>query len=241
MTRQSPPVAQFWPGAPLRDGTLTLGRVPQLLFVAALVLVLPWLAAIVIPFTEPLAQRIDPHDFWFKPTVHQLSSLALTLILMRTLSTRSWSDWGFNLRNAGAGMLLAALFAVLVTPLMYLLVNEQPAPATGISRTEIAANLLSHFFIMGFTQEVLFRAFAMGMLAQRWPTSAGLWAAIIFMLAHVQFVPPYVWPEQLALSLLFGLLYAIMYARTGSLLAPSVAHGCSNGIFVILLLYRHAA
>ena len=131
------------------------------------------------------------------------------------------------------------LFALAVTPLMYWLMNRQPAPTTALDAWEIAAILLTHFLVIGFTQEVLFRAFAMGMLQQHWPRSAGVLAAVIFTLAHVKFAPPYIWPEQLAIAFVFGLAYAAMYSRTTSLLGPSIAHGFSNTIYVALMMLKY--
>jgi membrane protease YdiL (CAAX protease family) len=205
------------------------------------VLALPYLAAIAVLPVAPLAQRIDPHDYWVKPTAHQLGSLLLTLVLMRLLSKRSWSQWGFNLHHAKHGLWLAAVFAVLVTLPQYLLMDAQPAPTTSITTGQIVAVLLTHFFVIGFTQEVLFRAFAMGMLRQHWPKTAGLIAAVIFTLAHVKFSSPFVWPAQLAEAFVFGLAYAFMFQRTGSLLGCSLAHGFSNTIFVAMMLIRYSA
>jgi membrane protease YdiL (CAAX protease family) len=239
MRRPWPPLLRILRGATLIDGTWSLGRVPDLLLVSLIVLALPWLAAIAVLPVASLAARIDPFDYWLKPTAHQLGALGLTLLLMRVLSTRSWADWGFNLRRLGASLGMAALFALLTTPALYLLMERQPVPTTPISASQIVAVLLTHFLIIGFTQEVLFRAFAMGMLQQHWRRAAGVIAAFLFMLAHVKLSPPYFWPEQLALSFVFGCLYALMYTRTGSLLGPSLAHGFSNTIFVAMLMLEH--
>ena len=229
-----------WSRATVIDGTLTFGRWPDLFLLTFVILTLPYLAAVVVHLVAPLAQRIDPHDYWVKPTAHQLASLLLTLALMRLLSRRSWSDWGFNLRHAKQGLMLAALFAVLVTPVQYVLMDAQPAPTTSISTSQIVAVLLAHFFVIGFTQEVLFRAFAMGMLSQHWPKAAGLAASLLFTLAHVKFSPPFVWHAQLVEAFVFGLAYAYMFQRTGSLLGCSLAHGFSNTIFVIMLLIKYS-
>jgi membrane protease YdiL (CAAX protease family) len=43
----------------------------------------------------------------------------------------------------------------------------------------------------------------------------------------------------LVLAFVFGCLYALMYTRTGSLLGPSLAHGFSNTIFVVMLMLEH--
>ena len=234
-----PAIARLWPGAPVSNGTFTLGSVGDLIFVAGLVLAIPWIAAIVVPLLEPIAVRFDPHDYWLLPTAHQLASLVLTLAAMRVLSTRTWSEWGFNLQRAGLGLLLALGFAIVTTPPLYLLMEQQATPSTSITTGGIVAVLVTHFFIIGFTQEVLFRGFAMTMLSAHRPVAAGMWATVIFALAHVKFAPVNSWLPQLAFAFVFGLLYAIMFHRTKSLLGPSLAHGYSNTIYVIMLLMKH--
>lgn len=222
------------------NGSLTFGRAADLLLYGVAILAVPWLATPFVVLVAPLARQIDPHDYWLQPTVHQLGSLLITLALARLVSTRAWAEWGFNLRRPACSLALAASFALLVTPLMYWLMQRQPKPGAPITPEEIAIVLFAHFFVISFTQEVLFRGFAMGILHQQWPRSAGLWAAIIFTLAHVKFAPPYVWPEQVIFAFVFGLAYAVMYARTGSLLGPTIAHGFSNTVFVVFLLLKYA-
>ena len=68
----------------------------------------------------------------------------------------------------------------------------------------------------------------------------GLWATLLFMIAHVNIsLAPFSittsgWQQVWALGL--GLYYAAAFARTGSLLAPVLSHGYSNGV-IFLLLY----
>jgi membrane protease YdiL (CAAX protease family) len=238
--KTAPPIARVWKSVPTADGTVSFGRAGDLALVAFLVLTIPWLAASVLPLIALPARRIDPHDYWLMPTAHQLSSLFLTLLVMRLVSTRRWFDWGFNLKRAGISLLMALGFALVTTPALYVLMDRQPVPAEPITGIEIAAVLFTHFVVIGFTQEVLFRAFSMTMLKATWPIGAGVWAAVIFTIAHVKFAPPYFWPAQLAFAFVFGLLYAFMFHRTSSLLGPSIAHGFSNTVYVAMLLLKHA-
>jgi membrane protease YdiL (CAAX protease family) len=210
----------------------------NLIFVAVLVLSIPWIAAIILPTLGPIAQRIDPHDYWLLPTAHQLASLVLTLLAMRLLSARTWSEWGFNLQRAGLSLMLALGFAVVTTPALYFLMDQQATPTTSIAAWEIVVILGTHFLIIGFTQEVLFRGFAMTMLSAHWPQAAGVWATVIFTLAHVK-METHFWRPELGFAFVFGLLYAIMFHRTRSLLGPALAHGYSNTIYVAMLLLKH--
>ena len=59
-------------------------------------------------------------------------------------------------------------------------------------------------------------------------------------LAHVKFAPPFIWPAQLVEAFVFGLAYAFMFQRTGSLLGCSLAHGFSNTIYVAMLLIKYS-
>jgi membrane protease YdiL (CAAX protease family) len=215
---------------------VTFGPVADLIIFGLVVLAVPWLATLAVALVAPLARRVDPYDYWLQPTAHQIGSLLITLVLMRLTSTRSWREWGFNLRHWRAGLAMAALFAVVVTGPLYLLMEQQPVPAHPMSPFQIAAVLVAHFLIISFTQEVLFRAFAMGVLAQQWPRTAGLWATLIFVLAHVKLSPPYVWPEQIGFAAAFGLAYGLMFSRTNSLLGPTLAHGYSNAIFLVMMM-----
>jgi membrane protease YdiL (CAAX protease family) len=235
-----PFLARKFSAASVRNGMVTFGPMADLIIFGLVALAVPWLATPAVALVAPLARRVDPYDYWLQPTVHQIGSLVITLALMRLTSSRSWREWGFNLRHWRAGIAMAALFAVIVTGPLYLLMEQQPVPAHPISPFQIAAVLVAHFLVISFTQEVLFRAFVMGVLAQQWPRTAGIWATLIFVLAHVKFSPPYIWPEQIGFASAFGLAYAIMFSRTNSLLGPTLAHGYSNAIFLIMMMLASA-
>src|SRR5262245_26581228 len=94
-----PPLRRWLSSGAVANGTVTFGATIDLLLVTVVVLAVPWLATPFVALVAPLAHRIDPHDYWLQATVHQLGSLAITLLLMKLCSTRHWSDWGFNLRR----------------------------------------------------------------------------------------------------------------------------------------------
>jgi membrane protease YdiL (CAAX protease family) len=233
-----------------RDGIVTFGRRGDLFFVTAVALGLPWLAAVVVPFLAPLVPLIDPRHYWFLQTAHQLSSFALTIGVMKAVSRRPLRDWGLNLRNPKAGVVLALFFVAVTAVPTFLLVETAPRPTVAISVPEIVAVLLTHFLIIGFTQEVLFRGFVMTFLRRQWPGElriarlevpvAGILATVIFVLAHVKLSPPWIWPAQLGFAAGYGLFYAVAFHRTGSLLGPSLAHGWSNAAYVAMLLVKYA-
>jgi membrane protease YdiL (CAAX protease family) len=225
---------------------MTFGRWRDLLLAALIALGLPWIAAIVVPFARQIPW--DHNGYWLLPTVHQLSMLLLTLVVMKVVSRRSLRDWGFNAHGLGLSLKHAGIFAALFTFPLYALMDSAPAPQASISTVDMAAVLFTHFFIISFTQEVLFRGFVITFLSTRWSRTlrlgaieisiAGLWSALIFTLAHVKPSPPYFWPPQILFSLVFGLAYAAMYARTHSLLGVTLAHGYSNSIYVAMMLLK---
>lgn len=245
-----PWLVRLLPSVQLRGDVVSFGKAADVLIVMAVALAIPWLGSALVPLSFPLLETVDPHRYWLLQTTHQIGALLLTLVVMRAFSARPWAEWGFNVRNAGTSLKMTGLFAMLVTVPLYLLMDAAPAPSDPISPWSIVAVLTTHFLVIGFTQEVLYRGFVMGVLAQRWPRAAliagvavpmsGLWAAMIFMLSHVKPFPPYIWPAQLGFALAFGLFYAIMYHRTGSLLGPALAHGYSNTAFVALMLMKYA-
>ncbi|MFQ5950744.1 MAG: type II CAAX prenyl endopeptidase Rce1 family protein [Candidatus Geothermarchaeales archaeon] len=70
--------------------------------------------------------------------------------------------------------------------------------------------------------------------------SAGILAAILFMLAHIGFTfSPFAITHfslsQQFLAFVHGLYYAIVFHRTGSLLGPIISHGYSNGMLFVVL------
>lgn len=243
----SPWILRTFRRGAVESGVVTFGRGPDLVFAAVVALAIPRVARGAVPLAKPLVPALDPDRYWFLQTVHQLAALALTLLVMRLVSTRRWADWGRNFWNAGQGLLLALIFAVVMSVPIYLLMDQAERPTTGISSGGIVGVLVTHFLIIGTTQEVLVRGFVMTFLQNRWPKVyrfagvevplSGLLAAVIFMLAHVKPFPPFFWPAQLGFSLGYGVLYAIMIHGTKSLLGPTLAHGYSNTAYVVMLKF----
>jgi membrane protease YdiL (CAAX protease family) len=153
---------------------------------------------------------------------------------------------------------LGLLGAVVATPLA--LVGERaaiyllglivgPAEAQALAAAEHATDpllpilntlsggpaLVWFFFLLAVVvpigEEVFFRGFVYGGLRARW----GIWpaavtSALFFAVVHTQLV------HGLPIFLL-GVLFAVLYARTGSLLPPIVAHAANNVIAVLSVWY----
>lgn len=98
------------------------------------------------------------------------------------------------------------------------------------------AQLVTVFILLAvvtpIAEELFFRGYVYRSLRHHWsvPVSIVL-SALVFSGFHfyvVQAIPIFV----------AGLLFALLYERTGSLLAPMVAHGVVNAIVVVLLFVR---
>jgi membrane protease YdiL (CAAX protease family) len=242
-----PWVARRLPPASVQNGTTTFGKWGNLLAATGVALAIPYAASIFIALGIPFKARLDPSEYWFLQTLHQVAAAALTVMVIRLASTRPLTEWGFNLRQAGKSFALVAAFAAITAGPLYLLAKQAPAASGSISKGTIVAILATHFLVIGTTQEILYRGFIMGFLQNHWGhksllgiSHAGWWAAAIFVISHIKLYPPFVWPAQLAFSLFFGLLYARIYDSTRSLLGPSLAHGFSNTAYVVYLMLLHA-
>lgn len=106
--------------------------------------------------------------------------------------------------------------------------------------------VLSMLFIVGPTEEILFRGFTQQGIESRWGKNLGIFVtAVMFALAHVLpfvlvslpvfvvFLGPY-----LVISLLLGIL---MYWRKNNILPNIIAHGVYNSILIVLEFILYAS
>ncbi len=179
----------------------------------------------------------------------------------------AWRRWsGLTLQNLGLSLRLVGKFTLVVGAGMLLLHGSMvllgrpwPLPIV-LTPADITGFLIFQLCISGLTEEIWFRGMIQGLLTPAWPgtwrigpwplPAAAVLAALFFGLAHVLWT---VWPLHLyALNLDnalaqvgFGLWYGWARARTGSLVAPILAHGISNfisiGLMVGLALLTQAA
>ena len=175
--------------------------------------------------------------------VQLLLSLAVMLLLSRSFSFR---DIGFNLNHASWSLKTAGLFTLFWTAaaaLWVLLFSSPLDPGAG--------DLVYAFTLSGLSDEVLFRAFVIGMLhpvfAHTFPlfrkgiSVAGLISVVLFAAAGVaiSFTPfsiSTIDPLSQSLALAMGVLYAVMFEYSHSLLGPILIHNLSNGILLAAVL-----
>jgi membrane protease YdiL (CAAX protease family) len=106
--------------------------------------------------------------------------------------------------------------------------------ATPSMRTLSLEWCVVQWLVVGLPEELFFRGFLLGKLEQRFPPTWRLWgggvglalvlSALAFALIHL---PKDGDPRALA-TFFPGLLFGWMRSATGSILASTIAHGCSN-------------
>lgn len=123
---------------------------------------------------------------------------------------------------------------------------------------DIAGWLAFELLLVGICEEMLFRGFLLGLLEALSPSrarfggfsisTAGITIALIFALAHANNFATDPWPVALGqqiYALALGILYAWLRERSGSLLAPMVAHSVSDFtetglVFALAAMLPHA-
>lgn len=203
---------------------------------------------------------------WLAYTEHHLVQLGAALGLVLLISRGRLAGFGFTLahREESWRLLTRGFFPVLLVSLLVghvvvpLWQGSPPArfaeslPAPG----DLVGMLLFGLVLVGLSEEVAFRGLLHTVLARGWHGTvrvagvdvpvAGFWSAGLFTLAHVGLsVAPLgvtsVDPRQLLLAWILGLYYAVALHRTGSLLAPVLAHNAVNGGILLAELAVTAA
>lgn len=196
------------------------------------------------------AELLQPRGF-VHAFEHHTWQMLLALGAIAVLSGGRVSGWGLNLRNLDVSLHILRRFCVLygiyivgAGLLLQLLWVDVRDPGHPMTATHVTGRLAFGFLFAGVSEEILFRGlihtflavWIAGVVRVRGVTMpvAGIAAALIFTVAHVgftfsPFTITHLVPMQLVQSLGLGVFYSWAYHRTGSLLAPALAHNFSNG------------
>ena len=235
----------------------SLGKGWRLLAALLIVLVVPQLAGRLAGQVSPFFSSLDPENAFAWLSTHHVIQLLLTIGAMWLWSSGSLKEWGFNLSEAKVSLRWFGWFALYCTLGMLffgiapmILFRHLPHLNFSLNARNVTGVLGFHYLLSGSCEEPLFRGVVMVILLKFWTGEvrlgkvgmpvAGLWATLLFMLAHINFtlVPFQITHFSVAQQLFclgFGLFYAAAFYRTGSLLCPVLAHGFSNGIIWTLI------
>ncbi len=188
------------------------------------------------------------HGSWLHYINHHVVQMLIATVLIALLTRGHFKKAGFNLQNMreSLNLLTKGFFPVLLIFLLAghaivpLIQATPPERFTGDLRLlDFSGMMIFSWIIVGLSEETVFRGFFQSALAKFWNGTfrlfdtdipiAGFIAALIFTIAHISFRNMSADPRQLILAFVLGLYYAVAYYRTGSLLAPIIAHNLVDG------------
>ncbi len=198
---------------------------------------------------------------WIPAVEHHLIQLLGALLLITIASWGELREWGLNFKNYRLSFSLFKKFSyyylvyfIGFSFLIQFIYYPGPPFEHDFNSSEVLGYLAFGFLLTGLSEEILFRGFIHTLLYRatkknisigniEYPV-AGLYATLIFVIAHVGivFYPLEIYhfnPMQLLQALVLVLFYSYAYYLTGSLMAPILAHNVSNGSLWVMdyLLY----
>lgn len=199
-------------------------------------------------------QVIDPHGSYAWISVHHIVQALFFIIIILVIKRLKQLEFGFTWGNKEVGKKYVLLFTLIfglgsiATHIIAIITNtfqEFPYPLTAYN---IVGQLGFQLFLSGPSEELIFRAFAITILAlvitgrflNGKISYANIIAAVIFGLAHVGFsFAPFTVsynPFQVALSVILGYFYGDCFEKSGSVYYPMIMHSISNIIMVGLTI-----
>ena len=231
-------------------------HVPPMVAISLLlisVIAIPELASWIANLVPRDLIAIDTEEVFLWISIHHLVQLGLAIAVMAAISNGALSHWGLNTKNMRISLVYIGYFVVIFGAIelfrLWGIDNTDQVETNVISMIGIQA---FQYLLSGLCEEPLFRGLVIVLLATalapvnlsdnvRALCLVGL-STIVFMLAHVQFewttmtLAEIDWDQQLK-AFQFGILYAVLFIATKSLLAPIIIHGLSNGIQYTLLFH----
>ncbi len=194
--------------------------------------------------------KIDPDGAFMWISIHHIVQMLVVFIVMIVLTKIFKIDFKLGLGHKEKGIKLTkwfifgfTLYTVIAFGITIILGAFQSFPYP-LNARNITGYLGFQLLLSGPSEELIFRAFSMTMFMVliksnkhfKHISSANLYAAVIFMLAHVGFslLPlsiSYSLP-QLVLSFVLGLFYGYAYEKTESVVYPMIWHSFSNVMMV---------
>lgn len=181
-------------------------------------------------------------------------SLLIALALIAWFSRGNFSEYGLkwpgHRQYVPAALSWGVVFGLLMTVVDYFpeILRRMPPPGDfALTPGSIGAWLLFEGIVVGPTEEIPFRGLLQTFLMQRtsgrvrfWKYDlhvAGVVLALLFALAHLTSF----WTESLSVAIgqqiyafAFGIFYAYWREKSGSVLAPVIAHNVGDGVESVL-------
>jgi uncharacterized protein len=221
-------------------------------FVTACYYLIVWLNKYMSVLSDmELPGTLSERASWVFAVEHHAIQLILALVLIGVTGLGKFTAWGLNLGNYNESIKIFKSFCYYyivwflgVSFIIQLLSYPGPPFHHSFNTIQILGYLGFGFILTGLSEEILFRGFIHTFLAKYFTKirtrgkiempDAGILTAVLFTIAHIGFTiyPFEIWyiePLQLVQAFVLGLFYSWAYHRTGSLLAPILAHNVSNG------------
>ncbi len=239
-------------------------QVLWVLFLTVLLLGVPRLAGAFASLFDYAA--VDPDGAFAWISVRHIAQAVIFLILMLVISKVSAIRFGFGWGDRKEGLLYLRLFVLIYIGfivvhrlIILLLTGSLPVFWHPLTARNIIGQLSFQLLLSGPSEELIFRAFAITMLAllvngvvfSNKEAGAGkavftmlggelsvanLIAAVIFGLAHMRFTfAPFSASfdtGQVIVAVILGLFYGVCYERSKSMIYPMIMHSFSNVVVV---------
>lgn len=168
-----------------------------------------------------------------------MSMLALGLLLWRVVpplhgeSVKQGARPGHRGLCIAAGLMLGAMAAVANLLAMLASADHQPARAAILGLSPASAALVAHVMVLApLAEEVAFRGLLYRYLRHlATPLTATFASALLFALMHASLA-------QCTWALVLGLVAAVAYEHTRSLLTPIIIHGLFNSVPIGVAVVR---
>ena len=229
-----------------------LQKIVWILFLTVLLLGVPRLSGSIADLFNYHA--IDPDGSYAWISVHHIVQALIFIFIIIAIIKYKPLDFGFNWGDKEVGRKYVLKFTLifgagsLVSHIIAILASSFQPFQYPLTSTNILGQLGFQLFLSGPSEELIFRAFAITMLAlvvkgrflKGKISYANIIAAIIFGLAHVGFsFAPFALNYnlfQVILSITLGIFYGDCFEKSGSIFYPMMMHSISNIIMVGLTI-----
>lgn len=229
-----------------------LQKILWVLFLTVLLLGVPRLSGVIADLFNYHA--IDPDGSYAWISVHHIFQALIFIFMIFAINNYKPLDFGFGWGDIEVGKKYVLKFALifgagsLVSHIIAIFASSFQPFQYPLTATNIFGQLGFQLFLSGPSEELIFRAFTITMLALAVKgrifkgkiSYANMIAAIIFGLAHVGFsFAPFAVNFslfQVILSISLGIFYGDCYEKSGSMYYPMMMHSISNVIMVGLTI-----